>query len=234
MTLTLYELGGLNDRRYSLFSWRTRMALAHRGDAVAYQPVRVSDKAAIAFSKQDKVPILVDGDTVVHDSWRIAQYLEARGGSGSLFGGETAVGGETAQALTRFVNSWVDRTILPRLAPLLMIDVMGIVDEEDGKHLRKGIEKAFGKTLEELSANRDKEIVALRRLLDPARAILRSQLFLSGSKPSYADHILFSPFQWARIVSPFQVLEPDDALVAWRERMLDLYGGFARTMPARA
>jgi glutathione S-transferase len=228
MTLTLYELGGLNDRRYSLFSWRIRMALADRESTVAYQPVRVSDKAAIAFSRQDKVPILVDGDTVVHDSWRIAQYLDARDGTGSLFGGETA------QALTRFVNSWVDRTIVPRLIPMLMIDVMGIVDEEDGKHLRGVIEKAFGKTLEELSANRDKEIVALRRLLDPARASLRSQLFLSGMKPSYADHILFSPFQWARIVSPFQVLEADDALAAWRERMLDLYGGLARTAPAWA
>jgi glutathione S-transferase len=228
MTLTLYELGGLDDRRYSLFSWRIRMALADRGYAVAYKPVRVSDKSAIAFSKQDKVPILLDGDTVIHDSWRIAQHLDARDGTNSLFGGETA------QALTRFVNSWVDRTIVPRLVPLLMIDVLGIVDEEDGRHLRTGIEKAFGKTLEELSANRDKEIVALRRLLDPARASLRSQPFLSGLKPSYADYILFSPFQWARIVSPFQVLEADDALAAWRERMLDLHGGFARTVPARA
>jgi glutathione S-transferase len=228
MTLTLYELGGLDDRRYSLFSWRIRMALADRGYAVAYKPVRVSDKSAIAFSKQDKVPILLDGDTVIHDSWRIAQHLDARDGTNSLFGGETA------QALTRFVNSWVDRTIVPRLVPLLMIDVLGIVDEEDGRHLRTGIEKAFGKTLEELSANRDKEIVALRRLLDPARASLRSQPFLSGLKPSYADHILFSPFQWARIASPFQVLEADDALAAWRERMLDLHGGFARTVPARA
>jgi glutathione S-transferase len=228
MTLTLYELGGLDDRRYSLFSWRTRMALADRGLAVEYKPVRVSDKAAIAFSKQDKVPILVDGDTVVHDSWRIAQHLEARDGTDSLFGGETA------QALTRFVNSWVDRTIVSRLVPLLMIDVLGIVDEADGKHLRGVIEKAFGKTLEELSANRDKDIVAFRRLLDPARAILRSQLFLAGLKPSYADYILFSPFQWARIVSPLQVLETDDALTAWRERMLDLHGGFARAAPARA
>lgn len=227
MALTLYELGGLNDRRYSLFAWRSRMALAHRGYAVEYKPVRVSDKAAIAFSKQDKVPILVDGDTVIPDSWRIAQHLAARDGTDALFGGETA------QALTRFVNSWVDRTIVPRLIPLLMIDILGIVDEQDGQHLRTVIEKAFGKTLEELSASRDKEIVAFRRLLDPVRASLRSQPFLSGMKPSYADYILFSPFQWARIVSPFQVLEADDALAAWRERMLDLHGGLARTVPAR-
>jgi hypothetical protein len=30
-TLILYELGGLQDRRYSQFSWRTRQALAHEG-----------------------------------------------------------------------------------------------------------------------------------------------------------------------------------------------------------
>ena len=60
----------------SQFSWRTRLALAHKELAFESRPVRVSDKAAIAFSGQDKVPILVDGDTVVSDSWRIADYLE--------------------------------------------------------------------------------------------------------------------------------------------------------------
>ena len=229
MALTLYELGGLNDRRYSLFSWRTRFALAHKGLAVEYKPVRVSDKAAIAFSKQDKVPILVDGDETIHDSFRIAQHLETEYAEApSLFGGETG------QALTRFMNSWVDRTIVPRLVPLFVTDVLGIVDEGDGKHMRGNIEKAFGKTLEELAANRDKEIAAIRRLFDPARASLRSQPFICGSKAAYADYILFSPIQWARIVAPVDLLEAGDALAAWRERMLDLFDGLGRTVPARA
>ena len=228
MALTLYELGGLDDRRYSLFSWRTRMALAHKGLTSDYKPVRVSDKAAIAFSKQDKVPILVDGETVIHDSFRIAQHLEANHGGPSLFGGEIG------QALARFFNSWVDRTLLARLAPMVWLDLQGIVDEADARHLRGVMEKAFGKTLEELAASRDKDVVAFRRLLDPARASLRSQPFISGAQPAYADYILFSLFQWARIVSPFALLEPDDALAAWRERMLDLHAGLARSVPARA
>src|SRR5215831_14106578 len=115
MTLTLYELGGLDNRRYSLFSWRTRLALAHKDLRAEYRPVRVSDKAAIAFSKQDKVPILRDGEEVIQDSWRIAQHLESRYPDNALFGGETGA------ALTRFVNSWVDRGIVSRLVPLLMI-----------------------------------------------------------------------------------------------------------------
>ena len=54
MALTLYELGGLDDRRYSLYSWRTRMALAHEGLTPEYRPVRVSDKAAIAFTSRTR------------------------------------------------------------------------------------------------------------------------------------------------------------------------------------
>jgi len=228
MALTLYELGGLDDRRYSLFSWRTRYALAHKGLTPEYRPVRISDKAAIAFSGQDKVPILVDGETVIHDSFRIAQHLEAH------HGGETLFGGEIGQSLSRFFNSFVDRTIVPRLAPLIALDVTGILDDGDARHLRGVMEKAFGKTLEELAANRDKDVIALRRLLDPARAQLRAQPFISGSKPAYADYILFSPLQWARITSPFPILEEGDALSAWRERMLDLHGGLGRSIPARA
>jgi len=30
------------------------------------------------------------------------------------------------------------------------------------------------------------------------------------------------------VMSPAQLLEPGDPLCAWRERMLDLYGGLAR------
>lgn len=227
MALTLYELHGLNDRRYSLYSWRTRMALAHKGLAVEYKPVRMSDKAAIAFSKQEKVPILIDGETVIHDSFRIAQHLEQHHGGPSLFGGEVG------QAMARFFNTWADRTLIPRLAPMVMVDVREIVDEADAHHLRGTMEKAFGKTPEELAATRDKDVVAFRRLLDPARGNLRSQAFISGTQPAYPDYILFSLFQWARVVTAFELLEADDALAAWRERMLDLHGGLARSMPAR-
>src|SRR5690348_10717265 len=75
--LILYELGGANGQRYSQFSWRTRMALAHKGLEFETVPVRVGDKAAIAFSEQDKVPILRDGEQIVSDSWKIAEYLES-------------------------------------------------------------------------------------------------------------------------------------------------------------
>jgi glutathione S-transferase len=222
MSLILYELGGLDDCRYSLFSWRTRLALAHKGLAAEHRPVRVSDKAAIAFSGQTKVPILRDGDTVVFDSWHIAEHLEARHGGPSLFGG--AVG----HALARFVNGWVDRVVVPAAAPLVAPTVVACVDAADAAHIGAMMEKAFGRTLEAMRAERAEGLKALRRALDPARATLRAQPYLCGAAPAYADYALFSVFQWARIAGAGELLEGDEAMIAWRERMLDVHGGVAR------
>jgi glutathione S-transferase len=224
MSLTLFELRARDGQRYSQFSWRTTMALAHKGLQAAHRPVRVSDKAAIAFSSQDKVPILVDDEEVIADSWRIAEHLERRyPDAPSLFGGDTGHG------LARFINAWVDRTLIGRLVPLIATDIVPLLDEADGLYLGKQFERFFGKPLAELAAAREQDIAGFRKLLDPARAVMRAQPFLSGANPAYADYILFSLFQWARIVSPFEVLEPKDALTAWRERMLDLFDGLART-----
>jgi len=224
MSLTLFELRARDGQRYSQFSWRTTMALAHKQLKAAHKGVRVSDKVAIAFSSQDKVPILVDGEEVIADSWRIAEHLESRyPDAPSLFGGDTGRG------LARFINAWVDRTLIGRLVPLIAADVVPLLDETDGLYLGKQFERFFGKPLAELAAARERDIVGFRKLLDPARAVMRAQPFLSGANPAYADYILFSLFQWARIVSTFEVLEPKDAMTAWRERMLDLFGGLART-----
>ena len=53
-----------------------KMALAHKKLAVETIPWRFTDKAAIAFSGQERVPVLIDGERWVNDSWAIADYLE--------------------------------------------------------------------------------------------------------------------------------------------------------------
>ena len=225
--LTLYELRGADDRRYSLFSWRTRMALAHKGLDARIETVLLTDKDALAFSGGKTVPVLRDGETVVRDSWAIAEHLErAYPDRPSLFGGEAG------HALTHLLNAWTDRTLIPALAPLIAADVHDRIDPADRAHLRAGFERAFGQTLEALREGRDAKIAAFRKLLDPARASLRTRPFLSGEAPGYADYIVFSPLQWARIMSPYPVLAPDDPLRPWFERVLDLHGATAGSHPA--
>ena len=44
-------------------------------------------------------------------------------------------------------------------------------------------------------------------------------------------YILFSVLQWARIASPQAIFNNSEPLYVWRERILDLYDGFARNIP---
>jgi glutathione S-transferase len=227
--LELWELGGRNDCRYSTFSWRTRLALHHKGLAFVVHTVAVSDKAATAFSGQAKVPILKHDDRVVTDSWAIARYLErAFPEAPSLFGGPVG------ESLTHFFNLWADRELVPAIVPYLMRDVLDCVEEADARHLRTQIEGFFKKSLEELAGEREKALEQFRRRLQPVRKTLEQRRFLGGDAPAYADHILFGVLQWARVVSTATVLEAGDVVAAWFERLLDLYDGVGRKELPRA
>ena len=61
----------------------------------------------------------------------------------------------------------------------------------------------------------------LPRYAGAAAPILsRRSRISAGDAPAYADYIVFGRFQWARCVSPFELLPSDDPVVTWRERML--------------
>ena len=226
--LELWELGGRDDCRFSTFSWRTRLALHHKGLSFAVHPVAVSDKASVGFSGQGKVPILKHDGRVIPNSWAIALYLEKE-----FPERPTLFGGEVGQTLTHVFNVWADRELISALIPFLMRDVLDCVGEADGAHLRLQIESAMKKTLEELSAGREQAVQAFRRKLQPVRKALETRSFLGGAAPTYADYVLFGLLQWARVISPAKVLEDDDAVAARFERVLDLYDGLGRKERSR-
>ncbi|HEU4925218.1 MAG TPA: glutathione S-transferase N-terminal domain-containing protein [Burkholderiales bacterium] len=224
--ISLYELKGKGERRYSLFSWRTRMALKHKGLEFESCPVRMSDKAAIAFSGGKTVPVIKDEDTVVRDSWKIAEYLESRyADAPPLFGGEIGRGVSAA------FNTWVDRAVVPAMLPVIAADIHERVDPDDEAYFRQTMEKALKTTLDESRARRDAAVLNLGRVLSPMQEACKRQPFVSGANAAYADYILFSVFQWARVMSPQELLGPEDPLCRWRERMLELFSGFARNVP---
>jgi glutathione S-transferase len=225
--MQLHDLAGADpDRRFSPFCWRIRLALAHKGLAVETLPWRMTDKAAIADSGSDRVPVLRDGDRVIADSWAIATYLEDRyPDRPSLFGGD---GG---RALAQFVNAWADAVVNTGVAMLIIADIPKILAPQDLGYFIASREKRFGKPLDEVVAGREERVLEFRKALHPLRMILRERGFLSGDAPAYADYAVFGGFQWARCVSAFPLLLADDPVHDWRERMLDLHGGLARNVP---
>jgi glutathione S-transferase len=227
MALKLFELVGTDATRpFSPFCWRTRMALAHKGLGVESIPWCFTEKDAIAPHKSDKVPVLLDDDTAVADSWVIANYLEDNyPDRPSLFGGE---GG---RAMGRMLNWWGDVTVIGGMFPLIVADIPSHLKPVDAAYFRKTREARFGKPLEEVTAGRDKAVEIFRKALDPMRLTLKTQKYLGGEAPNYADYIVFGGFQWARVVSPFKLLAGDDPVYAWRERLLDAFDGMARKSP---
>ncbi|MGM4893604.1 glutathione S-transferase family protein [Tardiphaga sp. 839_C3_N1_4] len=224
MALQLFELVGTDeDRPFSPFCWRIRMALAHKGLEATSVPWRFTEKDAIKPHQSEKVPVLLDGEHVVSDSWAIANYLEdTYPDRPSLFGGE---GG---RAMGRMLNWWGDTVVVAGMFPFIVADIHGHLRPVDQVYFRESREARFKKSLEEVASNRDTGVDAFRKSLDPMRLTLKTQPFLGGAAPNYADYIVFGPFQWARAISPFKLLAEDDAIYAWREKMLDAFNGMAR------
>lgn len=224
-TLKLYELVGADpDLRFSPHCWKTRMALAHKGLTADGIPVRFTEKEKLDFSGQMLVPVLVDGEEAIADSWNIALHLEERHPDRpSLFGVPQTI------PLTLFVNRWADTTLMMAIAKIIMLDIHDRLGEEDREYFRFTREKRFGMPLEDIVADRPASLLALRHALTPLRQMLSEKDFLAGPGPAYADYCVFGMFMWARCSSAVELLQPDDPVYQWRERLLDAFDGLARS-----
>ncbi|MFY9760863.1 MAG: glutathione S-transferase family protein [Xanthobacteraceae bacterium] len=223
MTLRLYDLAGADpNRRFSPYCWRIRLALAHKKLPIETIPWRFTEKAEIAPSGSKTVPVLVDGDRWIADSWTIANYLEdAYPDSPSLFDGAAA------RRLTRHYSSLAD-ALVSTIFPFIALDILERIADKDREYFRTSREQRVGKTLEAFVANRDAGLAGFRASLAPLRTTLKTQSFFGGDEPLYADYALFGQFQWARCISPFALLEEGDPVKLWRDRLLDCFDGLAR------
>src|SRR5260370_42492955 len=174
MTLITYERVGADGRRRSPFSWRIRYALAHKGIEPEFRHVRFADVETIrALSGQHFVPIVTDGDRVIHDSWNIACYLEDRfPDRPSLFAGSGGRG------LARLVNHWSDNTLGAAMRRLIAADFILCLDPGDRAYYRSSRGAAFGCTLEEYCADRPRWLAEFAATVAPLERTLAEQPYV--------------------------------------------------------
>lgn len=226
MSIVMYDLVGADDRRFSPHCWRTHMALAHKGLDYQTRPIRFTDIQTICDGQQKTLPVLQDGDNVVCDSLAIADYLEdSYPDRPSLFGGDAC------RNLTAFIQNWTAAVLQLGLFGLIVLDIHDHLLPEDKDYFRKSREQRLGRSLEDAQAGREERLEEFRKNLLPLRMSVRTQPFIGGDQPLYADYLVFGAFQWARSISPFRILENDDPVSAWFGRCLDLYDGLGRKAP---
>jgi glutathione S-transferase len=227
MTIEMYDLAGADANiRFSPFCWRTRMALAHKALDVKTVPIRFMDKPKLAFSNQTLVPVIRDGQKVVSDSWTIAEYLDEAYPERARL-----MDGPQGKALANFARHYAQNVISAAVLKGVLLDIYNVIDAGDKPYFRETREKRFGMTLEAFTATPEAALADMKSSTAPLRALLQSQSFINGDKPAFADYCVFGPFMWARNVSKVKLLEEDDTVYAWRERMLDLFDGLARKSP---
>lgn len=223
--MILYELDAINEQYFSPYTWRILMSLNHKDlyKDIKRIPIKFSEKSDITNKGFNTVPVLNDKGTWIGGSLDIAKYLELTyPNNPSLFGNTENMN------LTIIINQIIDPKILAILARIIVLDAYNTIHPEDKTFFRKTREKILNKTIEEVELESGKYIPLFQKEINPFRKIIKDNKFFTGSKPMYCDYILFGFFMWARNCSKKQLLEKDDILWAWRERMLDLYDGFAR------
>lgn len=228
----LYDLAGADPtRRFSPYCWRIRLALAHKGLPVATVPWQFIDKQAIAASGQGRVPVLVEGDRWIAESWDIACYLEDTYPDHPSLFGSVSVDGAGGRALNHYFSVLGD-VLVNAIFRFVARDIFDVLDAPNRAYFRETREQRIGMTLEAYVADRDAQLPAFRDSLTPLRVTLKKQPFLGGDRPLYADYAVFGAFQWARCVSPYVLLAVDDPVRQWRDRLLDAYDGLGRRVPA--
>ncbi|WP_018427139.1 glutathione S-transferase family protein [Hoeflea sp. 108] len=230
MTILFYDLVGSDAARpFSPHCWKVAMALEHKG--LDYRAVlkRLVEVPEIEGGVSKTIPVIRDGDKVIPDSFAIALYLEeAYPEQPSLFEGPGGM------AHARFIERWSQLTLHPYISVAALTALHAMQDDENAAYFRKSREARFGRPLEEVTASRDASLSSFRASLEPLRSMLSYQPWIGGEQPLFADYIVFGALQWARIATPYQLLEAADPVAEWFERCLDLHGGKGRSIAAAA
>jgi glutathione S-transferase len=210
--IELYDLCGANDLRFSPYCWRTKAVLTYKKIPFSTIPMSFTEKDKIAFSGQDRVPVIKDDGTVVSDSWSITKHLEEKYPDPKIF---PTLG---IRESCRFFNLFVDNTVHGALIRVVLNDIFAHIQEKDRAYFRADREQRFGMTLEQIAAQRDEKRSKMQEVLSQLEETLAGQEYFYGQF-TYADLCLFGTFKWVTTVSKEPFFDKIPKVRAWWERM---------------
>ncbi len=227
MALALYDLEGIDGRRFSPFCWRAKYALAHKGLKAEDRPVSYADIRTIGDGTHKTVPVLEHDGKFIGDSWQIAVYLDqAFPDAPAIFPNAESL------AYAQFVEKWLFAQIFTSMFPAMVKEIHDHSKPDDRAYVRESREKMMGgRPLEDIAKRGAEGLGAMSVALEPLRRKVSDTPFLCGDMPGYADYVALSVFLWARGCYPHPLLTKDDAIVPWLNRCMDLYNGLGRSTP---
>ena len=137
-SVRLYELVLESGRSASPFVWRIRYALAHKGIAYQSVPLGFIEIPQFFEGRFKTLPIIENGDTVMAESWDIAEYLDrAFPEQPQLFSSPTE------RSMVRLFDQWFLPAVVRPLLPVLVLDVYNAARAVDRPYFRESREARF-------------------------------------------------------------------------------------------
>jgi glutathione S-transferase len=219
-TLTLYEIVISDGTSVSPFVWRIKFSLARKGLPYRSKMLGLTDIPKHFEGRFSTAPILDFGDRQMSESLAIADRLdEAYPDLPAIF----SCGAE--RAMIGFFEQWLmHEVIIAHVLPVYMLDAYDRAAPQDRDYYRRSREAYFGRTLEEIVANREERLPGLRHSLEPVRRMIASQPFLGGKEPNFADMCMLGVFIFVGTIGTLPLLAADDPLVAYVDRGLAFFG----------
>jgi glutathione S-transferase len=222
--ITLYDLQLASGCTISPFVWATKYAIAHKGFEIDAVPGGFTGIMERTGGRSERLPVIVDDDRWVLDSWLIAEYLDE-----AYPDRPTLIPDASIKPLTEFLEGWLWRTAIGPWFQAYIVDYRDLSLPQDHEYVTRSREAMLGgRKLEDVSREGKTRLAQVPPTLEPFRQILKGRNWLGGEQPNYADFRALSVFLWTGSVAAVPPLTEDDPLRDWLDRGFDLYGGLGR------
>ena len=215
--ITLYELAGKNDLRFSPPCWNVKLCLLYKNIDFETVAVGFSEKNKILFSNQQLVPVLKHQDGHISDSWNIINWLDENYENPKLFVNETS------KNFSYFLYHWTSRQILPILFKIIAHEIPNILEGDDLDHYIVTREERIKGPITKFVPVISDSIKKFRNLINPMRSLIKKNGFISGSNPGIEDFIFFGNFKWVYTCSSCNLLDKEDEIFQWYKKINQIF-----------
>ena len=179
-SITLFDLQLASGCTISPFVWRTKYALKHKGFDIEIVPGGFTGIKDRTGGRSERLPLIVDDGEWVLDSWKIAEYLDAKYPDRPML-----FEGDSMKVLTRFIDQWLWRTAIRVWIRCYILDYHDLSMAKDHAYVRESRQRILGGgTLEEIQAGREQRLPDVPPALEPLRQLLKDFLICAGKESS--------------------------------------------------
>jgi len=215
--ITLYELAGKNDLRFSPPCWNVKLCLLYKNIEFETVAIGFSEKNKILFSNQQLVPVLKHQDGHISDSWNIINWLDENYENPKLFVNEAS------KNFSHFLYLWTSRQILPILFKIIAHEIPNILEGDDLNHYIITREERIKGPITKFVPVISDSIKKFRSLINPMRSLIKKNGFISGSNPGIEDFIFFGNFKWVYTCSSCNLLDKEDEVFQWYKKINQIF-----------